>query len=60
VLSEPIGTPIKLSHGEAQAIIREHLASPPKYDKGANDARLRELRKIRRESGALLIRDIDG
>jgi len=56
ILSQPVGTTMDLTPEEADAILQEHLANPPSYDKAAADKAMRELRKIRRESGALLVR----
>lgn len=56
ILSEPVGTPMKLTKAEARAIIQEHLENPGPYDAEKADRAIRDLRKIRRESGALLIR----
>lgn len=56
ILSQPVGSPMDLTAEESRAILREHLENPPPYDKAAADKAIRELRKIRRESGALLVR----
>ncbi len=56
MLAEPFGSPIDLTREEARAIIQHHLDNPPPYDPKEADRRLRELRKIRRESGALFVR----
>ena len=56
MLAEPFGAPIDLTREEALAIIQHHLDNLPAYDPKEADRRLRELRKIRRESGALFVR----
>jgi hypothetical protein len=56
ILSQPVGTPMELTKEEATAILREHLENPRPYDSEKAERDLRELRKIRRESGALLVR----
>jgi hypothetical protein len=56
MLAEPVGAPIELTREEALAIVRGHLESGASYDAAGSERRLRELRKIRRESGALLVR----
>ena len=56
MLAEPFGSPIDLTREEALAIVQHHLDNPRPYDAKEADRRLRELRKVRRESGALLVR----
>jgi hypothetical protein len=56
ILAEPVGAPIELTREEALAIIEEHLASPKPYDARKAERDLRWLKKIRRESGAILVR----
>ncbi|MDO8616341.1 MAG: hypothetical protein Q7T33_11505 [Dehalococcoidia bacterium] len=56
ILSQPAGAPIELSQEEARAILQHHLDNPRPYDPEKAERDLRELRKIRRESGALLER----
>ena len=56
MLAEPFGAPMDLTREEALAIIQYHLDNPRPYDPKEADRRLRELRKIRRESGALFVR----
>ncbi len=55
MLAEPFGAPIGLTREEALAIIQYHLGNPKPYDAKEAERRLRELRKIRRESGALFV-----
>ena len=56
MLAEPFGAPMDLTREEALAIIQYHLDNPKPYDAQEAERRLRELRKIRRESGALFVR----
>ena len=56
MLSEPVGTPIDLTREEALAILDAHVAHPANYDQKAAEKTHRELTRIRRESGALLVR----
>jgi hypothetical protein len=56
LVSQPVGSPADLTPEEMRAILREHLENPPPYDEAAADKKIRHFRKIRSESGALLIR----
>mgnify|MGYP001595760189 CR=1 FL=1 len=47
---------MELTSAEARAIIEEHLKNPKPYDAEKAEKDLRWLRRIRRESGALLVR----
>jgi hypothetical protein len=59
MLAEPFGAPIDLTREEALALLEHHFDNPPPYDPKEADRRHRELRKIRRESGALFVRTDD-
>jgi hypothetical protein len=56
MLAQPVGSPIDLTPTELQAILQDMIDNPPPYDAEKAERDLRELRKIRRESGALLVR----
>jgi hypothetical protein len=56
ILAQPVGSPMHLTSEEMDAILREHIENPPPYDKAEADKAVREFRKIRHESGALLVR----
>ena len=45
-----------LTPEEARAIVQDMIDNPRPYDAKKADRAIRELRKIRRESGALLVR----
>lgn len=59
ILSQPVGTPMELTPEEARAIVLSRLNDPRPFDKAAADKAIREFRKIRRESGAPLVRPHD-
>jgi len=56
ILSQPIGTPIELTRDEAMAVIDAMLARPDRTNTEEYRRTVREMRAIRRESGALLVR----
>jgi hypothetical protein len=55
MLAEPVGSPADMTRKEAEAIVRHAIEHPPTADKEALPRDHRELRKLRRESGALLV-----
>lgn len=56
MLTEPVGSPVDLTREEAEAIVRYTIENPQKMSEEAAARELRELRRLRRESGALLLR----
>lgn len=56
MLAEPVGSPVDLTREEAEAIVRYAIENPPTHDGEAIEREHRALRRIRRESGALLVR----
>jgi hypothetical protein len=55
-LAQPVGSPIDLTPEEMQAILQDFFDNPRPYDAEKHNRAIREFRKIRRESGALLVR----
>lgn len=56
ILAEPFGIPFELTREEALAVLDEHMRKPKHYDEAGAERRLRELKQIRRESGAIFVR----
>jgi hypothetical protein len=56
ILAQPVGTPMDLTPEEAKAVIREVLDGSDRTNTETYRRRVREVRQIRRESGALLVR----
>ncbi len=56
MLAEPVGSPVELTREEAEAIVRYTIENPQAMNEEAAARERREFRRVRRESGALLVR----